>query len=67
MKSFWNTWWFARLNFILASIEFGAERWLYQIPRYNKKREFVEARTRVREIKKHENRQALKRTGKRGK
>lgn len=36
MKKIWNKWWLARLEFILAAIEFGTERWLHQLPRPEK-------------------------------
>lgn len=67
MKKIWNKWWLARLEFILAAIEFGTERWLYLSPRQEKKQEYVEARAKVRALKKTDNTQPLKRKGKRGK
>lgn len=36
MNKIWSKWWLARLEFILAAIEFGIERWLYQFPRQEK-------------------------------
>lgn len=68
MRKFLNHWIFARLSFILASIEFGTERWLYLIPSFEKKREYVAARAKFKSIKKRSGpSKQVNRKGQRGK
>ena len=63
---FWN-WFVARLAFIFASFEFGAERILFTPPRFFKKREYVDARLRLKDTKFRAKTKNINRRGIRGK
>lgn len=63
---FWN-WLIARLAFVFASFEFGAERILFTPPRFAKKREFVDARVRLKNTKFRAKAKNINRRGVRGK
>ena len=60
-------WLCARLGFVIASLEFGAERVLFTPPRFSKKREYVEAREKVKLMSFHAKNKNINRRGIRGK
>lgn len=60
-------WLIARLAFVFASFEFGAERILFTPPRFAKKREFVDARMKLKNTKFRAKTKIINRRGVRGK
>lgn len=60
-------WLIARLAFVFASFEFGAERVLFTPPRFAKKREYVDARMKLRNTRLLVKRKNINRRGLRGK
>lgn len=60
-------WLIARLAFIVASFEFGAERILFTPPRFPKKREYVDARMKLKETQFRAKAKKINRRGVRGK
>lgn len=62
----WN-WLIARLAYVFASFEFGVERILFTPPRFTKKREFVDARMKLKNTKFRAKTKNINRRGVRGK
>ena len=60
-------WLRARLAFILASFEFGAERFIFAPPSFTKKRDYVSAREKVRMTSFRAKKRHVNRRGTRGK
>ncbi len=60
-------WLIARLEFLFASMEFGTERFLFSPPRYFKKKEFVDARMKMKNTSFHVKKKNINRRGIRGK
>lgn len=60
-------WLIARLAFVVASFEFGAERILFSPPRFSKKREFVDAKMKLKETRFRAKTKKINRRGVRGK
>ena len=60
-------WLRARLAFILASFEFGAERFIFASPSFTKKRDYVSAREKVRMTSFRAKKRHVNRRGTRGK